>query len=275
MNNEKRLKELYLASFLEDTKEDADFLFENVFSSANLISKEMDGKTVSMLFLMDCTLKTKAGELPYYYLYAACTDPDYRGKGLMGQLLEKAKTFAKEKGRLGIILKPAKPSLFDFYKKCGFEPFFKVAKAEITKTDLNLTEMAKISHISLENWWEKRQSLLEDFSDCFVSFPKKLFVSAASDCRVATDNKGAYVVYEVREDTLLCKECVFEAGCDDSILEIVATLLKEFDLQKAQLRFPANNSEEIKTIANEQFFSVISSTEGLDAKKPYHGFAFD
>ena len=31
MKNLERLKEIYLLSFTDDTKEDADFLFENVF----------------------------------------------------------------------------------------------------------------------------------------------------------------------------------------------------------------------------------------------------
>lgn len=275
MKDEKRLKELYLASFTEDSTEDADFLFEKVFSKAKLISRKEDGKTVSMLFLMDCSVKINGRSLPFYYLYAACTDPKYRGKGLMGGLLDKAKAFAKESGRLGIILKPAKPSLFNFYEKCDFSPFFKVSKAVLDSRELALYENTETKEIPLESWWEIRQNILPLLSDCFVSFDKELFVSAAYDCRVATNGKGAYVVYEIREDTLLCKECLFENSGENGVFEIVASLLNKNKLEKAELRFPATENPAIAKYTEEGFFSVICTTESIAPKNPYHGFAFD
>ena len=275
MENEKRLKELYLASFTEDSPEDAAFLFENVFSKAELIAKEEKGKVVSMLFLMDCCLKTNSGNLPYYYLYAACTDPEYRGKGLMGELLQEAKDFAKNKGKKGIILKPAKPSLFTFYERYGFSPFFKVSKAILNSGALASFKNTETKDISLERWWELRQNILSNLSDCFVSFDKELFLSAASDCKVATDGNGSFVVYEIREDTLLCKECIFENSKENGVFEIVATLLRKNNIEKAELRFPANKNPAIMKYTEEKYFSVISDVDRLCAQNPYHGFAFD
>lgn len=273
MKNTQDLKELYLLSFVEDTKEDADFLFENVFSKAQLISLEEKGKTVSMLFLMDCVLSTKTEEIPYYYLYAACTHPEHRGKGLMGKLLAEAKDFAFEKGRGGIILKPAKPSLFKFYENYGFKSFCKYSKIDLRLEDINL-EASTLYNIEATEWWEKRKAVLKNYSDCFVSFPKELFVSAIADCKIATDKKGAFVVYEVRDNTLLCKECLYEKGCEEGVLAIVKGLMEENMVNSAELRMPVNPNSSINHLCENGYFSVISN-EKIIAENPYHGFAFD
>lgn len=273
MKNIRDLKELYLLSFVEDTKEDADFLFENVFSKAQLISLEEKGKTVSMLFLMDCVLITKTEEIPYYYLYAACTHPEHRGKGLMGKLLAKAKDFAFEKGKGGIILKPAKPSLFDFYNNYGFKNFCKYSKTNLCLEDIKLPSPT-LYNISPVEWWEMRKTILKDYSDCFVSFKKELFVSAIADCKIATNNNGAFVVYEIRDNALLCKECLYEKGCEEGVLSIVKGLMEENKLHKAELRMPVNQNCSINNLCENGYFSVISD-ENIMAENPYHGFAFD
>lgn len=268
------LKELYLLSFTEDTKEDADFLFEKVFSKAKLLYEELDGKTVSMLYLMDCTLKTKEKELPFYYLYAACTHPSYRGKGLMGELLKKARAFAKEKGKCGIILKPAKPSLFEFYENYGFSSFFKVAKAEISYSKLADIPTAKLYDVSLCEYDKIRKNLLPQLSDVFVSFPTELFCAAASECAVATDKNGSFVVFEKRGDTLLCKECLFDGKSTEKFLSIVKTLFEKTGTKKAELRFPQSTILDSLGVIKNEYFSVISEIP-INAQNPYHGFAFD
>lgn len=274
MENLSELKNLYLESFTEDSEEDAEYLFKNVFSKAELISEKRDGKTVSMLFLMDCNLISSEKVTPYYYLYAACTRPEYRGRGIMGNLLRDAVAFAKKNGKEGIILKPAKPSLFGFYEKHGFKPFFKYSKATFSLNETKIEPISDFYRISAKKWQKQRKQLLKNFSDCFVSFPKDLCTAALCDCTVATDKKGAYIVYEIRNGVLLCKECLFENGADRGILPLVAAVLKENNLDKAELRFPLNDSSIISSISKEEFFSVISKQEAK-AKRPYHGFAFD
>ena len=69
-------KKLYLLCFTDDTEEDADLLFKNVFSKAKMVSKtDENGLPIAMLFLMDAKIVTDGIPLDYYYLYAACTHP--------------------------------------------------------------------------------------------------------------------------------------------------------------------------------------------------------
>lgn len=276
MKNIENLKKLYLLSFEEDTEADADFLFENVFSSAHLISEEINGKTVSMLFLMDCDLisadKITDKITKYYYLYAACTHPDYRGRGIMGKLLKKAENYAEQTGREGIILKPAKPSLFNFYENYGFKSFFKVAKGFVNYADLKKFGTCDVFEIPLEKWAEIRINLLKTKCDAVVSFPEKLLISAAAYCKVFTDNKGNFAVYEKRDNTLLCKECITKTEDLSGLLSMVKTLSEKEKAEKAEIRLPAFKNK--NGVTENTYFSVISN-KTIIADNPYHGFAFD
>ena len=98
-------KDLYLKCFTEDSEQDAEFLFETVLKKAERVCEYENGTPIAMLFLMDCRIQTKTESLPFYYLYAACTHPDHRGKGLMSKLLEKAKQKSLADGKMGIFLK--------------------------------------------------------------------------------------------------------------------------------------------------------------------------
>ena len=60
---------------------------------------------------------------PIHTSYAICTDPKYRGLGLAGSLVEKARDDAISKGGISLI-SPAEPSLEKFYGAHGYAPFF-------------------------------------------------------------------------------------------------------------------------------------------------------
>lgn len=80
------------------------------------IGSVADGKPVSMLFLLN-------GELNGFsckYIYAACTSIDCRGRGLMGELIEYAKSCCQDIEADFLFLVPAEDSLYDYYSRFGF-----------------------------------------------------------------------------------------------------------------------------------------------------------
>ena len=79
--------------------------------------KEIDGVTVSMLFKIPCVLNFKEISTPMYYIYAAATDKQYRGKGYMSDLIEKV----KQNADAPLFLKPATKELEGFYERLGFK----------------------------------------------------------------------------------------------------------------------------------------------------------
>ena len=107
-------REIYREAF--GTDED----FENrLFSACADYCKELciNGKTVSMLFALPCNICKNGGIIPAYYIFAAATKKEFRGKGYMSRLINSLET-----DRL-LFLKPADAPLFKFYEKLGFRRF--------------------------------------------------------------------------------------------------------------------------------------------------------
>ena len=94
-----------------DSEEEISFFIENS-RHAESITFYHDHKIASMLCLVECTVDGVKGK----YIYAACTDPLYQGRGYMSEIIDAA----KEKTENYLCLIPANEGLIDFYKKRGF-----------------------------------------------------------------------------------------------------------------------------------------------------------
>lgn len=280
-------KELYLKCFLDDTPEDAEMLFKTVLSKALLLAEYDEEKPISMLYLMDSGLISKKKVYPFYYLYAACTDPKYRGMGIMQKLLEKAKKVALENGKLGVFLKPANVPLFDFYKKTDFLPFFRVLKTSLsaesfikTASRQDITKTNEAFEISMEEWKINRKELLSQTSDLYADFEEKLFSAATDSCYCIGLKSGSGLVYEKRDNTLLIKEALCLPQNQTQIISLCLELLEKTNCDNIEVRAPISlNCELFKTFGfNETDFSVLWQEGAFDNEKfntAYHGFAFD
>lgn len=120
MKREEFIK-LYLLCFPEDEPQDAEKMWQ-LSVSGKLLCHKIADQPVSMLLLLPATLK---GDTDYklYYIFAACTHPDYRSQGIMEKMLEKAYSTALEDGKQGVFLRPASKELCRYYSRRGFEPF--------------------------------------------------------------------------------------------------------------------------------------------------------
>ena len=94
-----------------DSEEEISFFTDNV-KNTECLAYYANEKLLSMLFLVECFIDGKKGK----YIYAACTDANYEGRGLMTDLI----SFAKQQDYGFLCLIPASDSLIDFYKKRGF-----------------------------------------------------------------------------------------------------------------------------------------------------------
>ena len=119
-SDRKALSDLWQSVFLED-EEITEYFFENIFGDTITPVIRVDGEIASALFLLDCTI----GEYKGKCVYCAMTNYAHRGKGYMKTLLDYSYEFCKEQGFDFIVLVPAEKSLFEYYKKCGFDYFGK------------------------------------------------------------------------------------------------------------------------------------------------------
>ena len=118
IKDKKELHSLWQMTFLEDTQVIENF-FENVFSSVVTPTIKVNGEIVSSLFLLDCNIGHYKGKC----VYCAMTKYSERGKGYMKKLLDFSYNYCLDNGFDFLFLVPAEESLFEYYKKCGFENF--------------------------------------------------------------------------------------------------------------------------------------------------------
>ena len=112
------LRKMWHSIFLEDEKV-TDYFFENIYKSVVTPVIKVDNEIVSSLFLLDCSIGKYRGKC----VYCAMTKYAYRGKGYMKKLLDFSYNYCCDNGFDFLFLVPAEKSLFDYYKKCGFENF--------------------------------------------------------------------------------------------------------------------------------------------------------
>lgn len=282
MTDYAKYKELYLLCFTEDTEEDAELLFKNVLSKAKLISENYkNGSPIAMLFLMDANIIQNGKALDYYYLYAACTHPSYRGKGIMGNLLERAKETAIKDKKLGIFLKPANPPLFNFYAKSGFLPYFNICKIDMdANTFINQysPELLKTESATIEEWYYLRKEFLSEINSSYVDFSKEILITASDGCS-AIKSKDFGFVYETRDKLLLVKEAICTKDSVNKLLSAISYILKNSNCDSLEIRLPPLLKDQLANFDHIlQPFSVIWFTP--NANQPpntngHHGFAFD
>lgn len=108
-----------------DTSEAVKIFFEYHYKPENTLVYDVNKNVVAMLYLLEGNFVISGERYPSYYLYAAATDAKYRGKGIMGKLLDFAKETAASRGKDYICLLPAEESLYGYYYKHGYKSVFK------------------------------------------------------------------------------------------------------------------------------------------------------
>lgn len=107
-----------------DTRRCVDLFYAHCGKTARSLVA-LDGENlVSMLYLLPAALKIGGKSFSAEYVFAACTAPDYRGQGIMARLLEEAERSARESGTDYLFLLPAESSLYDYYRKFGYQTAF-------------------------------------------------------------------------------------------------------------------------------------------------------
>ena len=144
-----------------DSEEDIRFFLNNKYIPENTVVFDDNGRIASVFFLLSGDMRIKGVDYPSYYLYAAATLKSYRGKGIMGQMLEFAKNLASGRGIEFICLRPADKSLFDFYEKHGYKTVFYSKKLSYKADQLFLNDT--ISDEPPENLAQIRDNFLREY----------------------------------------------------------------------------------------------------------------
>ncbi|CAB1249596.1 protein of unknown function [Ruminococcaceae bacterium BL-4] len=131
---------LWQIAFQEE-KRAAKFYFTNFFHPEECLVVVEEGKLVSMLQMLPGGISLRNDQkVSAQYVFACATLPEYRGRGLMKQLLSKAEQVGFERGDWYSVILPANEGLYHFYELSGYSTCFKVGKA-----DFSYEELKKIS----------------------------------------------------------------------------------------------------------------------------------
>ncbi len=112
---------LYEEAFPEDTKNFVDYYYQYKTRDNEILGLREDGRLVSMLHLNPYTMIVNGYEVESDYIVAVATHKDYRRRGYMRLLMEKALKDAAAKRMPFVFLMPASISLyapFDFVWIC-------------------------------------------------------------------------------------------------------------------------------------------------------------
>ena len=101
------VREIWLACFPDDTPETAEYFLKRLWAPGRCLVGRLDGRAVTMAFLLPAELVTASGVLPLRYVFAAATLPAYQGRGCFSSLLRHAHALAAAEGAAALFLRPA------------------------------------------------------------------------------------------------------------------------------------------------------------------------
>ena len=108
-----------------DMDEAIKLFFCNRFKTKDCVVCELNSKIVASLYMFDASIKDNNGVLSAFYIYAAGTLPNYRGKGYMKALISYANSIQLLRNKKCSFLLPANDRLYGYYNKLGYKKFFK------------------------------------------------------------------------------------------------------------------------------------------------------
>ena len=215
------LTDLWQTCFGDDDDYIGAFMRSRFVPERTLIGRE-DGKICSALYLLDGKVRIAGEAFDAAYLYAACTHPDFRSRGYMGELLRSAESLCRDSGLDYICLVPAEDSLFDYYSRFGYRPAFEEKLLKIDRSHLELIAdgNAEIEDLTAENMQTVRNAYLCGI-DCFVwdidALQYAIDENANAGCKsVAASSSGrssAYALFDEEGETAIIRECAARRGC--------------------------------------------------------------
>lgn len=140
----KAVRELWDIAFGEDLAFN-DYYFKNIYNAENTLTMTENNKLLSMVQMLPYTIKGIGNAT---YIYGAATNPSYRGKGYMGQLLKKSFEIDIKNNVKASILIPADESLFDYYSHFGYKTGFYIGESIFKNTNEYEGELKEANNIN-------------------------------------------------------------------------------------------------------------------------------
>ena len=191
-----QIKALWKLCF-DDSDAFIDMYFRLRYNDEVNIAIESGKEVVSALQMIPYPMTFCGEQIQTSYISGACTHPDFRGNGIMRELLSQA--FARMRYNRVVLstLIPAEPWLFDYYARMGYMPVFRYSEKKISQWDISpvpdifITKLADADE-EVYQYLDKKKSertccIQNTFSDFKVIFADLLI------------SKGTFYIATVQE----------------------------------------------------------------------------
>lgn len=153
-----------------------------------------DGRVVSAFFALPCEFSLGGKIRKAWYLYAGCTDPEFRGNGYFGELVKLAGKLAAEKETGVTFLVPGEDSLYPYYEKYGYVACMTKRIYSMTREEFAESEMTERKPVPSFLWNEKADEYA-------VSEATGAKMISSGDCRAyICETDGTCIIYKCRFD---------------------------------------------------------------------------
>ncbi|MBR4287191.1 MAG: GNAT family N-acetyltransferase [Clostridia bacterium] len=215
------LKQLWLKCF-DDEKTVVDRFFKYAVIPENTVAV-FDGSTaVSVLYMLQSTVKSNSKNYKALYIYAVCTHPDYRGMGLMKGCFDFLFDISKKRGVDYLFLVPASEDLFKMYEGLGFKKGFYYSKNKFFSKDFT-SDVTKHEGLTFDDYIKIRNSFSKITLATLDERGFNAFLSPEGECVKAIKVGNGYGVYEIEGGAVTVHELF---GDEKSILQVIFNLTK-------------------------------------------------
>lgn len=220
-------------------------------------------------------------------LYAIATHPIYQNRGFATQLMDFSNQYLRARKDELSILVPAKPQLFDYYRKQGYQDGFYIRETLLTRARVESLPIYKsgncaISAITPQEYNRRRNNQLSGqlyiaYDDADIAYQRKLSQYSGADIYAVDieDIQGCLAVERIASDKVLIKEILLP---EDFINVAVKQIVQQFSAKEYVLRTPPYLGEQLG--GDLRPFGMIRVQREIDLViRPedlgYLGFAFD
>ncbi|HOU11132.1 MAG TPA: GNAT family N-acetyltransferase [Clostridiales bacterium] len=268
------IAQLWAVCFGDSAEYIAHFLKKRFSASRCLVFRD-SGQIVSMMFLLEGRLQTAGRQRTAYYIYAACTHPQYRNRGIMAALIERAREEASALGAGALCLVPSEASLFDYYARFGFRTFFEKKIIKVQRQTLQLLASDEPVALVPDNGaiadirtraLEQTDAFLWDEPAVAYASDEALFNGLA----VAAGNRNdCYAFIETKGDIAVAREALCLQGCLPSLASL---LLRMSQASKFQIHLPVSfplSADNCREVPNGMMMELNGVPERIS-----HGLAY-
>lgn len=135
-----------------DSEDFIRLFFDRVYREENALTLEREGRILCALHIVPYRMLVAGHEWSLAYVCGVATWPEYRRRGLMGQLMRQAIDVMAGRGYDLTALIPATPALFEYYRTFGYQEFFNYSLTRFVASGKGLEKRIRVVRAPFEEW---------------------------------------------------------------------------------------------------------------------------